>query len=67
MNTWLEVDRLACAFHNLSARGIQADGPMSNTRAIDHGRVSTVLFPARFVTPSIGVKHELSIEFCFAG
>jgi hypothetical protein len=40
---------------------------MSSTRAIDHDRVSTVLFPTPFVTASIGVKHELSIEFRYAG
>ena len=63
MNTSLEADRLTCAFHNLSAPGIQGDGPMSSTRAIDHDRISTVFFSN---TASIGVKHELSIEFCFA-
>jgi hypothetical protein len=66
MNTSLEADRLTCAFHNLSARRIQRDGPMKSTRAIDHDRVSTVLFPTQFVTANIGVKHELSIEFCYA-
>jgi hypothetical protein len=40
---------------------------MCSTRAIDPERVSTVLFPARFVTANIGVKHELSIEFGYAG
>jgi hypothetical protein len=67
MNTSLEAYRLACAFHNLNARGNQADGPMSGSRAIDHDEVSTVLFQARFVTANIGVKHELSIEFRYAG